>query len=554
MLKSIQSIQLGEPELNSRLGRHQLALSLGDHLIRLGIDYSPTILRGVSSHELPASYTSYQELKAENSKEFSDYTDIWISYILVLGVKWTSHSAVLGRHSMPSVPRTTTLENPLDLRSQGYARHSVRMSLLRQCVNFAASSPTSPLLDRPNLSSLTIVLSIISSAHNWSIESVKPLLRLAVECFRQICLQAQTVEVRGTEEFESCFESLFVFDISVNTACGDPPALTDAEIQTALQNLDVDPELYIDPFYFYLHQERLLSQWPYAGEINAWTIRRRFAFSSDKIKQGVVSEEEAQHLCLEMIQLCANFRLWRESTFEIITESLQGIKNREQAHLRSSTGEENFTTSIMIQSRECKTVFMVASLLQTCRELWPDNRAFVEMAQAVDLACDQQIHLILDAFDIVLRRNMVLPRPMLDDGFSGKLIHMFGSSFQPGYLFLWSRRFPERKALIHRLMVILKHLSFFAIDVAEQATVQEELEAAALREELMVLHSLPSTSIPDAEHFNHLETLNSIVTSPFDPSPDGIRSYLKSPSPSIVDFSDTLNAVIAPPAMSTGCD
>ncbi|KAH8919873.1 hypothetical protein BT69DRAFT_1284458 [Atractiella rhizophila] len=546
----VQTMELGDSSLDSQLGMHQLAMSLGDHLLSLGIDYSQTIIKGIGSHRLPSSYTSYRQLKTENSKTITDFADIWISYALMLGVKWTTHSAVLGSLSLPSIPRTSLLEKPLDLRSQGYLRHGVRMQLLQRCV-MLASAPDSPLTEQPSISSLAVLLSIISSAQSQCFGHAKPLIATAFEVFRK--LRERKLSTKENMELLESFQMLYVYDTSLHMAYGELPSLTDDVILNSLQGLDSDPEVYIDPFYFSSHQERLFKNVPFSSEIHHYAIRRYFAFARDRIKRGLAMSEEAQHLCFELMQLCANYRIWRQSTFQLIPESLEEVADREQPILRSAVGEEGYSASFFTQGREARMMFFIAELLELCKQKFLDNPAFDEMTRTVEIACDQQVHFCLDMFAILLDRNEKLPRPMLDEGFSGKVHIIFTNCIDTSYLVGWGRRFPERRPLIERLMQIMKHLSFFSKETADRVAILEALDQPATQsqQEAEIPHS--STSNPDVEDLRthrrdvRSQTLDSFTgtPSPHQFSP-GLRTDIRSPSPSIWDFHNTLKAITSP--------
>ncbi|KAH8919878.1 hypothetical protein BT69DRAFT_458393 [Atractiella rhizophila] len=214
-------IRFNDSSVNSRLARQQLAFSLGDHLLSLGMDYSAVIIRGMTTHRLPSTYTSYRELKA-GDHELPKYADVWMSYALILGVRWTHHSAILGSRSLKSIPAQTLKDELLDLRQQGYARHDVWMPLMQNCLALAAS-PQSPLIQNPDQTSLTIILSILSSTQRLQPKAARPLLRIGLDIFRKIWPEVK--EQDKDEVIDGFFDALYALDITIHMSCSETPYL-----------------------------------------------------------------------------------------------------------------------------------------------------------------------------------------------------------------------------------------------------------------------------------------------------------------------------------------
>ncbi|KAH8913271.1 hypothetical protein BT69DRAFT_1344881 [Atractiella rhizophila] len=159
--------------------------------------YAGVILDGATNYGLPSSYTSYQAFRSENNpKELSDLVEIWVSYALMLG-------AILGTHWLPELPKQTLLDEPLDLRQQGYARYDVWMRLMQRSVDLAIS-PESPLLLRSDQNSLSVLFSMISSTNKLQPGLGKQLLRVAWVIFMKIW-------ARRTREDESGLLDSFKF-------------------------------------------------------------------------------------------------------------------------------------------------------------------------------------------------------------------------------------------------------------------------------------------------------------------------------------------------------
>ncbi|KAH8919877.1 hypothetical protein BT69DRAFT_1284463 [Atractiella rhizophila] len=276
------------------------------------------------------------------------------------------------------------------------------------------------------------------------------------------------------------------------------------------------------------------------------------------VERHLVTADEAQHLCLELMQLCHNFRQFREGSFEAIIQSPDEVTNREQPIFRSVLGDEPFAHSVLFQSRETRSLFLLSNLINTCREIYPEHQAFEEMARAMQFTCDQHIHLVFDLFEILWQRNEKFPRPILDEGFMSKLYLLFTTAFDARYLVNWSRRYPDRKPTVKRMITVLKHLSFFVKETADQVTAFEEVEAGLQNKIQAIKNETPlsGTSYLESEQLSDLDSTgrstasSSIVTartshSPFSMGSPPSRGNLRSPSPSIRDFSATLTNIIA---------
>ncbi|KAH8923357.1 hypothetical protein BT69DRAFT_1350207 [Atractiella rhizophila] len=141
------------------------------------------------------------------------------------------------------------------------------------------------------------------------------------------------------------------------------------------------------------------------------------------------------------------------------------------------------------------------------------------MAETWSLACDRQFDMICELLVIVLDRDEKLPRSLLREGFCGKVEVLMRSILNFCAFAQWSNRFPHRKPLIERWIKILKHISYLKKSLADQVTdLEAEMEQADA-----------SYSPPKALSSPHSSFLGA----------------LRSPSPSLSDFSTTLGAVLA---------
>ncbi|KAH8929068.1 hypothetical protein BT69DRAFT_342135 [Atractiella rhizophila] len=298
-------------------------------------------------------------------------------------------------------------------------------------------------------------------------------------------------------------------------------------MSNVLRDAKIDPSLYIDPSYFYLHEARLMKNADafLTGsnyDMLQWSLKRHISCIWNKIELRSLTAEEAQSHCSEIMQLCRNFRHFRERYFQLISRPQEDVHNREYPLFRHACGDENFTVSVFVQCRESKIVFSTASLLSRCQDLFPEKEPFRTMFQEWMLACDQQVHLIFDLLNILLSRYTTTPQSLLTEKFSGKVHALFDCFFSYHSLVPCFARFPDRHPLIWRSMKILKHLSFFQKDTADHVTAFEADALSSLSVE--VLYS-PTISV---------STVHSIGT--MGPQP---------PSPTIHDFSTTISALIA---------
>ncbi|KAH8929078.1 hypothetical protein BT69DRAFT_342385 [Atractiella rhizophila] len=503
----LRTIQLNDSSLNSRLGRYHLSQSLGDHLLALGMGYAGVVLAGATNYGLPSSYTSYQAFRSEdNPKELSDLVEIWVSYALMLGVRWTYHSAILGTHYLPELPKQTLLDEPLDLRQQGYARYDIWMRLMQRSVHLAIS-PESPLLLRSDQNSLSVLFSMISSTNRLQPGLGKQLLRVAWVIFMKIWARRTLEDESGLLD---SFKFIYIYDVSIHTTLNEIPLLTDNQIRNTLLDTKEEVGLYLDPTFLFIHKERLEASLPEIDDMPQWCLRRHIAFARDRIMRRSLSSEEAQDVCLKIMRIGTMFRLYREEDFQPIPQP-EEIRDREAPIFTRPTGDEEFYVSVFTQAGETRNVLLTAGLLTSCREVFPENGAFEEMIGTWKLACDRQVHLICDLLAILLDRNEKLPRSLLEESFSARMATLFASALEYSNVYSlldWSNRFPERKPLIQRCVKVLKHTSFLQKDTADQVTTFEaEAEAT---------------------------------------STDCVFSQeLRSPSPSIWDFSTTLGTMIA---------